>query len=155
MPGPRRAAYDFGADLKFGQRQERWLAALLGTDSATDVTIENKGDRHVARTSNVAIETSHSPGATGTFVPSGLMVTEADLFTITVVGDDGATPVAALVFPTALLRETVLRLITTGAVKVRALARAGSCPTKGLLVPLPVLLSALAATPTHNRTEAA
>jgi hypothetical protein len=116
------------------------------------VSFEVKTCSWIATTSNVALELSHSPGATGAYVPSGLAITTADVFAVNVAGADGA-PVAALLFPTGLLLRTVYRLITTGVVKVRVLARQGSCPTRGILCPLPVLLSALADQSTFDALE--
>lgn len=130
LAGAMNDDYRFDVQLSEGIVSEAWFYEMTRGGDRFEV----KHDRRSADTGNLFIEFQHDPGGRGLWVPCGIATTEADCW-IATIGD----PV-----PHAFVGLDIDRL--------KGLARAerqrgkvatqpnGSCPTRGVLVPLALAL---------------
>lgn len=125
----RNSDYRFDVQLAAGLAVEGWFYELTrGGDK-----FEVKNDRIALDTFRVYVETAHQPGRVGPYVPSGINTTEADCW-IFALGDP---PRSFVGVPTEWLRW----IVTNHAEREVEQPR-GSCPTRGVLVAIEVLLGA-------------
>lgn len=130
---------DFDIDLRLGQQAELFVKDI--TDSFANGQVEVKRDAKAATTGNIYIETQ-CRGRDGVWRPSGLSTTKAGMLAYVLENE------VMVVAPTANFREVVE---WAQAHKLAAECTRGSNPTKGVRIPLVVLLREL----TTKRGEAA
>ena len=118
----------FDIDFKYGRQGELLVAEYLDWIAAGNGRVEVKRKRYLDM--NFYVEQECDKGRTGTYTPSGINVTDADMW-VYVIGNTGI----ALCIPTPVLREAIKH----GYPKE---AQEGSCPTKGTLVHMGAILQA-------------
>jgi hypothetical protein len=128
MRPARKAEPRFDIDVAYGGQGELQIGEMLDWIAAGNGRVEVKRKRVLDLW--FYIETRHDPGRRGEYVPSGMSVTTAPAWAF-VIGDLGLS----VIFPTDLIRE----MLDDPSTKDRE-ERDGSCPTKGRLISLAVLL---------------
>ena len=116
-----RNEYDINAQLDLGDMAEedtKRLLKLLGRG-----LIEVKLDAQAQETGNLYIEFEHSPGATGTYVPSGVSVCTGDYVAYRLANGN-------------IIFMDLLWLLAQQATCRTVSQPNGSCPTHGFLLPL-------------------
>jgi hypothetical protein len=119
---------DLDEDALDGYQGELFVRRMR--DALRVGSVEVKRDSVFQRTGNLYIEYAHDPGRRGEYKPSGIARTKAQLWVHVL--HLGATE-AALVFPVNLLKELCRPLIEAGKVGAED---SGSCPTRGVLLPM-------------------
>lgn len=119
----------FDIDLAWGQQGETFVLGLL--DGVRERTVEVKHDRQAARTGNVYIE--YRCSADDIWHLSGISTTQATHWAYVINGR------IALFLATADLKVAVKSAVKKG-LAWRSSCPRGSRPTKGVLIPITVLL---------------
>jgi hypothetical protein len=122
--------YAFDRDLKVGLGAEEWFVTMTGGSK-----VEIKYDRRATETGNVYVEVEHNPGRKG-WKPSGLTISEADAYTFAFGNDGNGVPTSAITVSTARLKYLVGNSPNAKKVSMDY----GSCPTKGIALPITTLL---------------
>jgi len=128
MKPPRKAEPRFDIDVSYGGQGELQIGEFLTWIAAGNGRVEVKRKRYLDL--NFYVETQCDKGRRGEYAPSGISVSTASAWAF-VIGDLGLS----LIFPTDLLRQMLDDPSTKDTEE-----RDGSCPTKGKLVSLAVLL---------------
>ena len=118
----------FDIDLKYGRQAELLFGDYLDWIAAGNGRVEIKRKRYLDM--NFYVEQECDKGRTGAYTPSGINVTDADLW-VFMIQDTGI----ALCIPTSILRSAMQH----GYPKQ---AQEGNCPTKGMLVHIGAILQA-------------
>ena len=119
--------YRFDIQLREGVAAESWFYEMTcGGDK-----FEVKHDHRALETGRVYVEVEHDPGRSGVYRPSGINTTESHCW-IFVLGE--SAPLAFIGLSTDRLRELAGQSVRF------AEQRFGSCPTRGALIPLTVLI---------------
>lgn len=118
----------FDRDYSYGRQGELQIDTFLNWIATGNGQVEVKRKRYLDL--NFYVETSHDPGRTGNYVPSGISVSTALMYAY-VIGDTGIS----VQIPTDELRA----MLDDSSTK-ECEERDGSCPTRGKLVSLAVLL---------------
>ena len=113
----------FDHDLPYGKQGEFVVAGTIDALKRDLCRIEDKRKRRLDNKFYIEIE--HDPGRQGTYQPSGLSVTDSDLWAF-VIGD---TEVVVVV-PAQRLRAAIFEL----GLGKRVEEADGSCPTRGVLL---------------------
>ncbi len=116
-------------DLAYGRQGELLIGGYLEWIARGNGRVEVKRKRRLD--AFFYVETACDKGRTGVYEPSGIKVTEADVWAF-VIADTGLT----LLVPIDLLRASCSH---TSAQQVEE--RDGSCPTKGYLVSFAAMLA--------------
>ena len=127
-PRYSRAEPRFDHDLRYGQEAESRIKDLLDWVISDNGRVEVKRKRILDW--KIYVETHCDKGRTGEYAPSGINVTTASMWFFVL----GATGMHVAV-PTCLLRQAVLEASSEDKEE-----RDGSCPTRGKLIDLAVLL---------------
>lgn len=125
---PRRGEPRFDIDFKYGRQGELQIGELLDWIAAGNGRVEVKRKRILDL--HFYVETHCDKGRTGAFASSGISVTTAHAWAFCI--DDTGV---AIIVPTDRLREMLDDPSTRDKCE-----RDGSCPTRGKLVSLAVLL---------------
>ena len=115
-------------DLAYGQQGELYWDDIFAWFARGNGRREDKRKRRLDL--YFYVETECDKGRTGRYEPSGISVSEADIWTY-LIGETGL----GVVIPTRLLKEAVRHPTAR-----RVEERDGSCPTRGLLVHLAAML---------------
>lgn len=118
-------------DLRYGKAGEKLVAAFI--EGFTNGTIEVKSDRLAAETGNVYIE-AECRVATG-WQPSGIVTTKAEYWAI-VLGE-----AVVIGVPTSIIRRCYEKALQPGMEWARREEKDGSHPTRGVVLPLNLLLT--------------
>lgn len=119
----------FDIDYEWGRQGELLVDDYLKWVAQGDARVEVKRKSYVDL--ELYVEYEHDPGRTGCYVPSGISTTESEVWAY-VIGDTGM----ALLVPCDLLREATAHPAARHRVE-----RDGSCPTRGMLVNVGLLMT--------------
>jgi hypothetical protein len=121
----------FDHDYQFGAQGQLLIDGLMEGIRNGSVRVETK--RKSIPDLLLFVETSHDPGRTGTYIPSGLSVSTADYWAFVI----AATGMVVWI-PSARLRRAVELKYGT----YKDAGQNGSCPTRGWVIHLAAVMSA-------------